>query len=252
MDEQLAPRAGEGAPPVAPGDGAALRVAAVDDHPALLAGLRVELAGHGVHLVATAPTVPELLRTLGGGDAAPPGVVLLDLRLGDGSRPAENVGALLGAGARVLVYTEGRQHAEASEALQSGAQGVLLKDRPVSVLVEALRAVAEGETLPSAETAAALQGDADLAGHLSPQERRVLELYAGGMPARSVALRLGVTLETAKSYLKRIRAKYAALDRPAYTRMELYRRAVEDGVLRPPGTPGGDRPADAAGPPAHP
>ena len=251
MDEQLAPRAGEGAPPVAPGDGAALRVAAVDDHPALLAGLRVELAGHGVHLVATAPTVPELLRTLGGGDAAPPGVVLLDLRLGDGSRPAENVGALLGAGARVLVYTEGRQHAEASEALQSGAQGVLLKDRPVSVLVEALRAVAEGETLPSAETAAALQGDADLAGHLSPQERRVLELYAGGMPARSVALRLGVTLETAKSYLKRIRAKYAALDRPAYTRMELYRRAVEDGVLRPLGTPGGDRPADAAGPPAH-
>ncbi|WP_432572112.1 response regulator transcription factor [Kineococcus sp. SYSU DK005] len=270
MDEQLAPRAGEGAPPLAPGDGAALRVAAVDDHPALLAGLRVELAGHGVHLVATAPTVPELLRTLGGGDAAP-GVVLLDLRLGDGSRPAENVGALLGAGARVLVYTEGRQHAEASEALQSGAQGVLLKDRPVSVLVEALRAVADGETLPSAETAAALQGDADLAGHLSPQERRVLELYAGGMPARSVALRLGVTLETAKSYLKRIRAKYAALDRPAYTRMELYRRAVEDGVLRPLGTPGadaapppaapaapaahgapgGERPAGAAGPPAH-
>ncbi|WP_432491889.1 response regulator transcription factor [Kineococcus gypseus] len=223
---------------------APLSVAAVDDHPALLTGLRVELAGHGVRLTATAPTVPGLLRELAG--APSPEVVLLDLRLGDGSRPAGNVGALLGAGTRVLVYTEGRQHAEASEALHAGAQGVLLKDRPVAVLAEALRAVADGETLPSAETAAALQVDADLAGHLSPQERRVLELYAGGMPARSVALRLGVTLETAKSYLKRIRAKYAALDRPAYTRMELYRRAVEDGVLSPLGGPQ----AAAPGPPA--
>ncbi|NAZ87588.1 response regulator [Kineococcus indalonis] len=260
MDKQPAPHQDDGAAGGAPGG--ALRVAAVDDHPALLTGLRVELADRDVHLVATAPTVPELLRTLGAGGAAPPEVVLLDLRLGDGSHPAQNVGALLGAGTRVLVYTEGRQHAEASEALRSGAQGVLLKDRPVSALVEALRAVAEGETLPSAETAAALQGDADLAGHLSPQERRVLELYAGGMPARSVALRLGVTLETAKSYLKRIRAKYAALDRPAYTRMELYRRAVEDGVLSPLGTPGtaagpppadgpGGWAADAAGPPAQ-
>ncbi|WP_432503636.1 sigma factor-like helix-turn-helix DNA-binding protein [Kineococcus arenarius] len=233
----------------------ALRVAAVDDHPALLTGLRVELAGHGVHLVATAPTVPDLLRALGTAGEAPPAVVLLDLRLGDGSRPGGNVAALVGAGCRVLVYTEGRQHAEASEALHTGAQGVLLKDRPVAALAAALRSVADGETLPSAETAAALQVDADLAGHLSPQERRVLELYAGGMPARSVALRLGVTLETAKSYLKRIRAKYAALDRPAYTRMELYRRAVEDGVLTPlgapaaPRTPPGDRPADAGGPP---
>ncbi|WP_369070669.1 response regulator [Kineococcus terrestris] len=211
----------------------ALRLAAVDDHPALLAGLRVELAGvdPGLRLTRTAATVPELLA---GADGEPaPDVVLLDLRLGDGSRPRDNVTALVDAGCRVVVYTEGRQHDAALEALQAGAQGVLLKDRPVATVAEAVRAVAAGETLASAETAAALQVDADLADHLSPQERRVLELYAGGMPARSVALRLGVTLETAKSYLKRIRAKYAALDRPAYTRMELYRRAVEDGVLRP-------------------
>jgi DNA-binding NarL/FixJ family response regulator len=210
-----------------------LRIAAVDDHPALLAGLRLELARlePSLEFVATAPTVPDLLFQLA--EAVVPDVVLLDLRLGDGSRPADNVRSLLEAGSRVLVYTEGRVHTEALEALQAGAQGVLLKDRPVATVVEALRAVADGDTVPSAETAAALQVDESLTSHLSPQERRVLELYAGGMPARSVALRLGVTLETAKSYLKRIRAKYAAADRPAYTRMELYRRAVEDGVLAP-------------------
>ncbi len=168
--------------------------------------------------------------------------MLLDLRLGDGSTPAENVTALVDGGSHVLVYTEGRQHTEALEAMQAGAQGVLLKDRPVATVAEALRSVADGDTVSSAETAAALQVDDTLTSHLSPQERRVLELYAGGMPARSVALRLGVTLETAKSYLKRIRAKYAAVDRPAYTRMELYRRAVEDGVLAPLPAPGATSP----------
>lgn len=209
-----------------------LRIAAVDDHPALLSGLRAELAALDPRLefVATAGTVPGLL-TAAGGTALD--VVLLDLRLGDGSTPAANVGALVAAGWRVLVYTEGRQHEAALEALRAGAQGVLLKDRPVATVAQALRSVADGDTLPSAETAAALQHAEDLTSHLSPQERRVLQLYAGGMPARSVALRIGVTHETAKSYLKRIRAKYAAVDRPAYTRMELYRRAVEDGVLRP-------------------
>ncbi|WP_432561109.1 sigma factor-like helix-turn-helix DNA-binding protein [Kineococcus sp. SYSU DK003] len=221
-----------------------VRIAAVDDHPALLSGLRLELARLDASFVfvATAPTVPDLLAQLRlphheAPDGVAPDVVLLDLRLGDGSRPADNVRALVEAGSRVLVYTEGRQHAEALEAMRAGAQGVLLKDRPVATVAGALRAVAEGETVSSAETAAALQVDESLTSHLSPQERRVLELYAGGMPARSVALRLGVTLETAKSYLKRIRAKYAALDRPAYTRMELYKRAVEDGVLAPLSSP---------------
>ncbi|MGI4895722.1 MAG: response regulator [Janthinobacterium lividum] len=219
--------------PRSPRDRGGMRIAAVDDHPALLSGLRVELAAldAAVDLVATAATVPDLLSCLLG--APPPEVVLLDLRLGDGSRPADNVRRLLEHGCRVLVYTEGRQHAEALEALRAGAQGVLLKDRPVTSVAEALRAVRGGDTVESPETAAALQVDEKLTEHLSPQERRVLELYAGGMPARSVALRLGVTLETAKGYLKRIRAKYAALERPAYTRMELYRRAVEDGVLSP-------------------
>nr|WP_276610722.1 response regulator transcription factor [Kineococcus siccus] len=209
-----------------------MRIAAVDDHPALLTGLRAELAALDPQLefVATAGTVPGLLAAARGTAVD---VVLLDLRLGDGSTPAGNVTALLAAGWRVLVYTEGRQHDAALEALRAGAQGILLKDRPVATVAQALRSVADGDTLPSPETAAALQHAEDLTSHLSPQERRVLQLYAGGMPARSVALRIGVTHETAKSYLKRIRAKYAAVDRPAYTRMELYRRAVEDGVLRP-------------------
>lgn len=46
-----------------------------------------------------------------------------------------------------------------------------------------------------------------------------------------MARRLGVTIGTTKEYVKRIRTKYAALDRPATTRVDMYNRAVEDGLL---------------------
>jgi hypothetical protein len=40
--------------------------------------------------------------------------------------------------------------------------------------------------------------------------------------------------ETLKTHLRRIRAKYAEVGRPAPTRRDLYVRAVEDGLLAPP------------------
>ena len=39
--------------------------------------------------------------------------------------------------------------------------------------------------------------------------------------------------ETVYDHVRRIRAKYAALDRPSRTKVELYRRAVEDGIVPP-------------------
>ena len=37
--------------------------------------------------------------------------------------------------------------------------------------------------------------------------------------------------KTVESYIDRIRAKYAAIDRAAPSKLDLYHRAVEDGVL---------------------
>jgi hypothetical protein len=42
--------------------------------------------------------------------------------------------------------------------------------------------------------------------------------------------------ETLKTHLRRVRAKYAEVGRPAPTRRDLYIRAVEDGLLPPPGS----------------
>ena len=66
---------------------------------------------------------------------------------------------------------------------------------------------------------------------LTPREIGVLELYLSGLAAKQVAHRLGLKETTVKEYLRRARARYAACGRPANTRMELYFRAVEDGIL---------------------
>lgn len=208
-----------------------VRVGAVDDHPAVLEGIRAVLAYRAPDLefVRFAGTVGALLQ---GGD---PGldVVLLDLRLDDGSRPAENVARLRESGVRVLVFTQGDDNDLTREALRAGALGVVHKSEPGPAIAEAVRTVAAGDTVVSQRLAAALQGAPALPAHLTERERDVLRLYASNLPAKSVARRLGVTEGTVKEYLKRIRAKYAGLDRPAGTKLELYRRAVEDGVLGP-------------------
>lgn len=207
-----------------------LLIGAVDDHPALLSGLRSDLAeiDPALRLVAMARNVDELMDSTADLD-----IVLLDLRLGDGSRPRENVKKLLSIPVRVLIYTEGSHRSLMLEALAAGAVGILRKNEAVQEVARALRAVATGEIPDTAELAATLQSDPGLGPHLAPREREVLELYASGMAAKSVARRMDVKLDTAKEYLKRIRAKYAAMNRPSSTRMDLYRRAVEDGLIDP-------------------
>jgi DNA-binding CsgD family transcriptional regulator len=63
----------------------------------------------------------------------------------------------------------------------------------------------------------------------------VLVAYAAGNGLMSaVARSLGINPETLKTHLRRVRAKYRAVGRPAPTRRDLYVRAVEDGLLPPP------------------
>jgi DNA-binding NarL/FixJ family response regulator len=87
----------------------------------------------------------------------------------------------------------------------------------------------------SVEWAAAMDGDPQLdrAG-LSPQEQTVLSLFARGLKAQAVGAQLGIAVGTVDDYVRRIRAKYVRAGRPAYTKVDLYKRAVEDGLLPAP------------------
>ena len=66
---------------------------------------------------------------------------------------------------------------------------------------------------------------------LSPGEEEALRLYAAGFSTAEVAERMNVQYETAKTYLRRVREKYAKVSRPASKKAELIRRAAEDGYL---------------------
>ncbi|WP_297084080.1 response regulator transcription factor, partial [uncultured Demequina sp.] len=76
--------------------------------------------------------------------------------------------------------------------------------------------------------------DADAAisdARLSDREQEVLSMYASGETAASVAASLGISRGTVADYVKAIRRKYEAVGREAASRVDLYRRAVEDGIL---------------------
>jgi DNA-binding NarL/FixJ family response regulator len=211
-----------------------VRVAAVDDHEAIREGIRARLEDHDViEVVAGASTVDDLVAVVDGAGHEVD-VVLLDLMLGDGSAAGDNVRRLLARGAHVIVYSSLAPTADLRDALAAGALGAVGKAQPLSDLVEAIMSASRGEPLLTTEWAAALDAaPTEQRPVLSERESEALQLYASGLGMKSAARRMGITLGTYREYLLRIRRKYADVDRPAGTKLDLYQRAVEDGLVSP-------------------
>lgn len=206
-----------------------VRVAAVDDHESVRLGLRAACADAGYEWVEEAGTVDELVAALSGRECD---VVVLDLSLGDGSMVTENVKKIQATGAGVLVHSIADRVGAVREALAAGAAGVIPKSAATQTVMSAIETVARGEVLNNLEWASAIDADAEFAkAQLGRRERDVLHLYASGLPLKMVALQLGIAPSTAREYLDRIRVKYVEVGRPAPTKVDLLRRAVEDGIL---------------------
>lgn len=88
-----------------------------------------------------------------------------------------------------------------------------------------LNRITEGDGLP-------VEQSSPSGPRLSPKELRILLDYASGMTLKSAARRAGVTPNTAKDYLNRVKSKYRMADRPAYTKIDLALRVREDGLDR--------------------
>ncbi|MEU2404860.1 response regulator [Streptomyces rubiginosohelvolus] len=210
-----------------------ITVALVDDDRMLTDGMRAWLGGvPGLRLVATATTPAELLRPPDPElPYAAPDVVLLDLRLGDGSDPVDNIRLLLSSGSRVLVISTVPDRARIIESVRAGADGYLTKDNDLPTLVAAIEDVAAGRGAHSPELAfACAHDDSPARPRLSPRERQILLDYASGMTLKSAARRAGITVHTAKDYLDRVKAKYRQAGRQAYTKIDLARLVREDSL----------------------
>lgn len=208
-------------------------MALIDDHESVRLGVEAACARAGSEeVVFSGATVSEYLRWRIASGASRADVVVLDLMLGDGTTVDENVRMLATDGSDVIIYSVADRPEAVRHALAAGAAGVISKASPVADVVSAIATVARGDLLNNVEWASAVEGDRAFADALlSEREREVLRLYAAGLPLKVVAERLGIAYSTAKENIARIRSKYVEAGRPAPTKVDLLRRALEDGIL---------------------
>lgn len=200
----------------------------IDDHPAVMLGIGSILnAQDDLFVAATVGTAAELIETGQEFDG-----ILLDLALADDSTPTENIKTLEPLNAPVLIHTSGDRPELIRESARAGAAGMVRKSESPTAIVNAVRTLLSGEVVASADWAAALDVDPTfVCAQLSPREAEVLGLYAAGETAEQVATLLYISRETVLDHIRRIRTKYASVERSAPTKVDLYRRAVEDGIV---------------------
>ena len=185
-----------------------IRLLLVDDHEVVRLGLRTLFEkSAGIEVVGEAGTVADALAEAA---RARPDVVLMDLRLPDGSGITACREILSRAPAtRVLFLTSYSDDDAVRATVLAGASGYLLKEIGQHALVEGIEAVASGQSiLDPRVTQSVLQQIAQRAKPrtnkeeaLSPQERRVLAQVVEGKTNKQIGAALGLSDKTVKNYL---------------------------------------------------
>jgi two-component system response regulator DesR len=115
------------------------------------------------------------------------------------------------AKSRVIILTTFARPGYLRRALDAGARGYLLKERPASELAEAIRRVHTGlRAIDPALAAEAWTADED---PLSDRERQILRRAADGRSSAAIASELRLSEGTVRNYLSEIIAKLGAANR---------------------------------------
>lgn len=177
-----------------------IRILIVDDHEVVRAGLRALLGGiEGLEMVGEAGGVQEAVRQAA---RLAPEVILMDLRLSDGSG-LDACREILSAAprTRILFLTSYSDEQAIMATVLAGAAGYVLKDIGSSALVGAIRDAAAGRPILDPRIAEPVIGRVRRAEALSAQERRVLELVVQGRTNKEIAAALTLSDKTVKNYL---------------------------------------------------
>jgi DNA-binding NarL/FixJ family response regulator len=204
-----------------------------DDQAMVRTGFRLILSAEdGIDVIGEAGTGADAVRLA---RELKPDVVLMDIRMPelDG---LEATRALMrdAAPPRIVVVTTFDLDEYVYGALRAGACGFLLKDAGPRLLVEAVRAAANGDALVSPsitvrllEHLATPAAKPALPEPLSPREIEVVRAVARGRTNAEIAAELFVSLSTVKTHLTNIQSK---LD--ARNRVEIAAWAWENGLVR--------------------
>jgi len=186
------------------------KILVVDDHVAVLHGLRLMLQSEfPLAKVAAVDNAPAALAEAAQGDW---GLAIVDLSLG-GRNGLDLLRELRGMmpSMPIVVYTMHPESQFGVRALQSGANGFVTKDQPAEELFEAIRTVLSGKRFVSPALADALAAfvaeptnPLDL---LSSREHQILIMIAQGRTATEIGDELNLSIKTVSTYRARVLEK---------------------------------------------
>ena len=188
-----------------------IRVVVADDHPLFREGVISSLAADGdVLVVGQAADAESAFRVA---CEQQPDVVLLDVSMpGDGLRAATRIATACPT-TRVVMLTVSEDEDDLMAAMQAGAAGYVLKGVSARELSAVIRTVHAGQRyVPPGLAFGVLRemsqsaGGDPLAG-LSPRERQVLDLVAGGLNNQEIARELGLAEKSVKHHISSILKK---------------------------------------------
>lgn len=215
-----------------------LTVVAADDHPVVLAGIRLALRGTGdFMLLAEAADGPATLAAI---RESVPDLLILDLWMGD----ADGIELLRRIhdewpSIRVLVYSMNDERCYGVRALRTGAAGYLMKSNGLDELLEALRIIAAGKHYLSPALAAELIGSSlhpnpdpsmPLAlATLSEREIQILRLIGLGSTTASISKNLSISAKTVGAHRENLKNKLNAGNAASLVRKAI--QLVENRIL---------------------
>jgi DNA-binding NarL/FixJ family response regulator len=192
-----------------------MRVVVADDVMLTRQGIVRLLRDAGIDVVAEAEDAVGLLRHV---RLARPDVAIIDIRMppthtDEGLVAAQTIRTEHPA-VGVLVLSQYIEPSYAMRLIEEHPEqvGYLLKERvfDVAVLVDALRRIADGETVVDPTIVSRLVGRRrreDPLAELTEREREVLSLVAEGLSNKAIASRLFVTERTVEAHVKQILRK---------------------------------------------
>ena len=195
-----------------------VRVLLADDHPLFRDGIASLLSSRDYEVVGQASKGVEAVRLA---EALHPDLILMDIRMPglDGLEATRLIQAR-DPEMRIVILTVSEEDADLFEAIKSGAAGYLQKSLDSEQFFSLLEGVMRGEAGLTQVMAGKIlyefahpAEDQPTADDLTPRERQVLELVAGGAINSEIAERLVISENTVKFHVKNILQKLQARNR---------------------------------------
>ncbi len=210
-----------------------IKVMVVDDHPMWRDAVERDLQDAGFDVVGVAANGSEALARF---PACRPHVVVLDLQIPPPNGVEVTAEVLRqDPSARVLILSASGEQEDVLEAVKAGATGYLVKSASRKELLDAVRRVANGDTVFTPGLAGLVLGEYRRLSEpattdpdqptLTERETEVLRMVAKGMSYKQIAERLVLSHRTVQNHVQNTLRKLQM-----HNRVELTRYAIAQGL----------------------